>query len=89
MTDKSHIISNNPFGLNIALPNKTIEEVKKVVKQEALNISANPFVDYLEQNDKVFSGEVAKEIRKHQSQIYTLGQVMREGQPRTTFSINI
>lgn len=88
MTEKSHIISNNPFGLNVALPSKTIEEVKKVVKQETLNISANPFVDYLEQNDKVFSGEVAREIRKHQAQIYTLGQVMREGQPISTFSMN-
>ena len=87
MTEQSKIISNNPFGLNVALPSKTIEEVKKVVKQEALNISANPFVDYLEQNDKVFSGEVAREIRKHQSQIYTLGQIMREGQPISTFSI--
>ena len=89
MTDKTSIISKNPFGLNIALPSKTIEEVKKVAKQEIENISANPFVDYLEQNDRVFSGEVAKEIRKHQSQIYTLGQVMREGQPRTTFSMNV
>ena len=67
MTEQSKIISNNPFGLNVALPSKTIEEVKKVVKQETQNISANPFVDYLEQNDKVFSGEVAREIRKHQS----------------------
>ena len=83
------IISKNPFGLNIALPTKTIEEVKKVAKQEIENIAGNPFVDYLEQNDKVFSGEVAKEIRKHQAQIYTLGQVMREGQPRTTFSANV
>ena len=89
MTEQANIISKNPFGLNIALPTKTIEEVKKVAKQEIENISANPFVDYLEQNDRVFSGEVAQEIRKHQSQIYTLGQVMREGQPRTTFSVNV
>ena len=88
MTEQSKIISNNPFGLNVALPSKTIEEVKKVVKQEAQNISANPFVDYLEQNDKVFSGEVAREIRKRQSQIYTLGQIMREGQVISTFSVN-
>ena len=30
MTDKPSIISKNPFGLNIALPTKTIEEVKKM-----------------------------------------------------------
>ena len=89
MAEQSKIISNNPFGLNVALPTKTLEEVKKVVKQEVQNISANPFVDYFEQNDKVFSGEVSREIRKQQAQIYTLGQVMREGYPRTTFSINV
>lgn len=89
MAEQSSIISKNPFGLNIALPTKTIEEVKKVAQQEIANISANPFVNYFEENDRVFSGEVANEIRKQQSQIYTLGQVMREGQPRTTFSANV
>lgn len=89
MAEQSSIISKNPFGLNISLPTKTIEEVKKVAQQEIANISANPFENYLENNDRVFSGEVASEIRKHQSQIYTLGQVMREGQPITTFSVNV
>ncbi len=80
------IIQKNPFGLNITLPQKTIEEVTKVAQQEIENITVNPFVEYLEENDKVFSGEVANEIKKYQSQIYALGQVMREGQPTRTFS---
>ncbi len=85
----NQIISKNPFGLNITLPKKTIEEVKKVAKQELENITVNPFVDYLEENDRVFSGEIAGEIKKYQAQIYTLGQVMREGQPTTTFSMDM
>ena len=83
---ENKMISNNPFGVNIALPKKSIQEVQKVAKQELANISVNPFLNYLDENDKVFSGEVAKEIRKYQSQVYALGQIMREGQPRTTFN---
>ncbi len=87
--DEKSLISNNPFGININLPKKTIEEVKKVAQQEAENLTVNPFLNYFEENDKVFSGEVASEIQKYQSQLYALGQVMREGQPRSTFSMNM
>ena len=85
----NNLILNNPFGINISLPKKSVDEVKKVVKKEVGNISVNPFVDYLDDNDKVFSGEVAKEIKKYQAQIYSLGQIMREGQPNSSFNVNI
>ncbi len=82
-------IIKNQFGLNVALPKKTIQEIQKVVKQEVENISVNPFLNYLDENNKVFTGQVAKEIRKYQAQIYNLGQVMRQGQPKTTFNIKV
>ncbi|MCD7878949.1 MAG: hypothetical protein LUG16_03330 [Candidatus Gastranaerophilales bacterium] len=87
--EENNILSKNPFGLNITLPKKTIQEIQKVVQQEIENISANPFVEYLDNNDKVFSGEISGEIHKYQSQIYTLGQVMREGQPTSTFNMKM
>ena len=89
MSEQQNIVSNNPFGFNVTIPKKTIQEVKKVVEQEIGDITVNPFVEYLDENDRVFSGEVAKEIRKYQAQMYALGQVMRKGQPTTTFSANI
>lgn len=85
--NEQNSILKNPFGLNIKLPQKTIREVQKVAVQEFENLTANPFTNYLEENDKVFSGQVAAEIRKYQAQMYTLGQVMREGQ--TSSSLNI
>ncbi len=88
MSEQS-IIQKNPFGLNIALPQKTVEEITKVVQQEVENITVNPLTDYLEENDKVFSGEVANEILKYQAQIYSLGQIMREGQTTRTFSAKV
>lgn len=86
--EENQLIQKNPFGFNIVLPKKTIQEVKKVVKQEIENISVNPFIDYLEEADNVFSGKTQKQIRKYQAQIYTLGQIMREGQPTSTFNAN-
>ena len=88
MSDEQKI-QKNPFGLNIALPKRTIQEVQQVVKQEIENISANPFANYLNENEKVFTGEIASEIRKYQAQMYALGQVMREGQPKSSFNIKI
>lgn len=87
--ENNQSIIKNPFGFNIALPNKTIQEIQKVAEQELKEITVNPFISYLEENDKVFSGEVSEEIQKYNAQIYALGQLMREGQPKTTFSINI
>lgn len=89
MSEQQSIISNNPFGFNVTLPKKTMQEVKKVVEQEIGDITVNPFVEYLDENDKVFSGEVAKEIKKYQAQMYALGQVMRKGQPTRTFNANV
>lgn len=86
---ENQTIIQNPFGLNIALPQKTIQEIQKVAEQEVQNLTVNPFIEYLEENDKVFSGEVAAEIQKYNAQIYALGQIMREGQPITTFSADM
>ncbi len=88
MSEKK-LIFNNPFSLNVNLPKKTLEEVKKVAKQEFEDNTLNPLVNYLGERDKVFSGEVASEIRKYQSQIYTLGQVMREGKSVSTFNMKM
>lgn len=89
MAENQSSIHKNLFGLNVALPQKTIKEVQKVAQQEIENITVNPFIDYLSENDRVFSGEVANEIRKYQAQIYSLGQVMRDGKPTRTFSANV
>lgn len=87
--NENNSIQKQPFGFNIALPKKSIALVKKVAKQEVENITVNPFVDYLEQNDRVFSGKVAKEIRMYQAQMYAFGQASREGKPKSTFNVKV
>lgn len=82
---ENNIFLNNPFNFNISLPKKTIRTVQNALQKEAENLGLNEVKNFFEENDKVFSGEVAKEIRKYQSIIYSLGQLSREGQPISTF----
>ena len=70
MEDNS-LIQKNPFGFNITLPKRTIQEVKKVVQQEIENIAVNPVNDFLESADSVFSGQTAKEIRIPGTNLFT------------------
>ncbi len=81
----NNIFLNNPFSFNINLPKKTIKTVQSALRSEAENLGLNEVKNFFEENDKVLSGEVAKEIRKYQSIIYSLGQLSREGQPISTF----
>lgn len=89
MAAENNLIFNNPFNINVKLPKKTIREIQKVAREEVKKVSVNPFLNYLEEYDSVFSGEISNELRKYQSQAYTLGQLVREGQPRSTFQITV
>ena len=82
---ENNIFLNNPFNFNISLQKKTIKTVQSALRHEAENLGLNEMKNFLENNDKVFSGEVSKEIRRYQAMIYSLGQVAREGQPISTF----
>ena len=82
---ENNFFLNNNFGININLPQKTLSTVKRAVKQEVENLGFAEVKNFFGDNDKVFSGEVAREIRKYQAMIYSLGQISREGQPTRTF----
>lgn len=85
----NNFISNNPFNINVNTPNRTIQDLPRIIKEEIKETAVNPFVNYFNEYEKVFTGEVAKEINKFHSQIYTLGQVMREGQAESTFKMKM
>ncbi len=85
--DNNQFINNRPFGLNVALPQTIIKEVPQVVKQEIENFIENPFLNLINERYSLSPEEIANDMRKAQSQIYTLGQVMREGQPGNSLSM--
>jgi len=83
--DNNQLIKQ-PFGLNIALPQRTIKEVQHAAKQEIDAIALNPFLNYLSTNYSKSPEEISADLRKAQGQIYALGQAMREGQPGVSFN---
>ena len=85
----SENIIKQPFGLNVALPQKTIQEIQKIAKEELEEITVNPFINYFEENEKVFSGEVADEIDRYRAQLYSVNQLMNKNQPRSTFNLSM
>ena len=85
----SENIIKQPFGLNIALPQNNIQEIQKIAKEEFEEIAINPFINYFEENDKVFSGEVETEIDKYRSQLYSLNILMNENTPVSKFNTNM
>ncbi len=85
--DNNQLIKQ-PFGLNIALPQRTIKEVQQIAKLEIDNITNNnPFLNLVNSTYSMSPDEIANDLRKAQSQIYTLGQVMREGQSGNSFNM--
>ena len=83
--DNNQLIKQ-PFGLNIALPKRTIQEIHKAAKQEIENIAVNPFLNYAASNYSRSPEEISNDLRKAQGQIYALGQAMREGQSGVSFN---
>lgn len=84
MADSNNIL-NRPFGLNIRVPERTLKQAQETATN-AVNIFS-PVFNYLEDNDKVFNGDVAKEIDKYNRMAYNLGAVMRDGKTEATFEL--
>lgn len=63
-----------PFGLNVLSP-KTQQQTQKTVESAIGNLW-EPVLNYLKENDNVFSGNVAEEIRKTSVNAFKIGSMM-------------
>lgn len=77
---------NKPFGMNVKVPTRTLQQVKDTATK-AVNSLWEPVVDYFDKADNVFSGNVQEEISKYNRMAYSLGVTMRKGQDRHTFNM--
>ena len=77
----------NLFGLNVHIPTRTIQQVKDSATKHLGDI-VSPIFEYLENNEKVFNGEIREELNKYNAQMYRYGQVMRKGQPISGFHLD-
>ena len=74
-----------PFGLNVITP-RTGQQIKESVGDAVGSLWA-PVIEYFENNDNVFSGDVAKEIEALNMETMRLGIELRKGQEKHSFNI--
>lgn len=63
--------NNKSFGLNIKVPEKTIQQVGKTFSNNANGV-LEPLFTYLQENETVFNGDVQQELNKTFSQNFNL-----------------
>ena len=68
---------NMPFGLNVRVPTRTLQEAQKTLETQVSNLWT-PIFDFFEENEKVFNGDVSQMIDVYNRQTYNLGAMMRQ-----------
>ena len=72
---------NKPFGLNVQVPERTLKQAGSTLNGTASGI-LKPALNYLEENEEVFTGEVAQEIKKIHTNSFNIGSKMRQEDER-------
>lgn len=79
-------ILKQPFGLNIKLPTRTIQQGQETFSGVVGGV-LEPLFAYMEENKPVFNGKIAEEIERYNLMSYNTGAVLRNAQDQTTFDI--
>lgn len=79
-------ILKQPFGLNIKVPTRTIQQGKDTLGL-AVGGVWQPLFDYIGENQSVFTGKISEEIEKYNLMSYNTGAVLRNAQVQKTFDI--
>lgn len=77
---------NMPFGLNVRVPTRTLQEAQKTLENQISSLWT-PLFDYLEKNEAVFNGDVVEQINQYNRQAYNLGAIMREVSEKPAFDM--
>ena len=67
---------NQPFGLNIKIPVKTMQQIEKSAQGSVAGIF-EPLFNFFSENENVFSGDVSKKIEKYNALQYNIGALLR------------
>lgn len=66
-----------PFGLNIKVPTRTIHQGEKTA-QGMVNSLWEPLFNFIDENQNVFTGNVANEIEKYNLMMFNVGSALRK-----------
>lgn len=68
---------NKSFGLNVKMPERTMQQAGKTLGDTANGV-LSPLFEYLEENENVFNGDINKEMNKLFANSFNIGAKMRE-----------
>lgn len=72
---------NKSFGMNVK-SNSTLINAAGLLNQKTNGV-LSPLFTYLEENENVFTGDVAKEINRYYSQCFNIGAMLQEESAKT------
>lgn len=83
--------SAQSFGLNVKLPEKTMQQIGKTATGVAGGVF-EPIFSYLEENENVFSGDIINELNKTRSSTFNIALAMNAADekvngPKPSFDI--
>ena len=79
---------NLPFGLNIRLPERTLQQMQETLEGQVENLFM-PINNFFEVGENVFNGNIAEKIDTYNRQTYNLGAIMRDGIEKPTFDMKM
>ena len=68
-----------PFGLNVRVPERTIQQISETVKANATSGVSNIF-NYLAKNEQVFDGTVARQLDDLFVQDFNTKQILKNSE---------
>lgn len=68
-----------PFGLNVRVPERTIQQISETVKANATSSVSNIF-SYLAKNERVFDGTVEKQLDNLFVQDFNTKQILKNSE---------
>lgn len=76
------LTSYKPFGLNVHVPETTLEKISASVKASVAG-NLNAIQSYLATNDDVFSGKVSKQIQSLEHESVMTSNILNAAEPKT------
>ena len=76
------------FGLNITMPTRTIQQAKETMGK-AISGLWDPVLNYLDENENVFSGNIADQMERANLFSYNLGAAMRAQEKKSKFEMSM
>lgn len=83
----THNFLGNPFGMNVKIPERTMQQVAETSKK-LVNGWLNPFGEVYEQNKQVYSGDIYNEIMKFEQLNFNIGQQLRKADKNSDVSFD-